>query len=80
MMSFFFVFTYIIMLYGKKNVYLQIENGEKYMNNKKNISNILLLSLVCTIFISYPNVLFINMDWHNLSEEVRGSYINSTLI
>ena len=35
MMSFFFVFTYIIMLYGKKNVYLQIENGEKYMNNKK---------------------------------------------
>ena len=79
-MSFFFVFTYIIMLYGKKNVYLQIENGEKYMNNKKNISNILLLSLVCTIFISYPNVLFINMDWHNLSEEIRGSYINSTLI
>lgn len=50
------------------------------MNNKKNISNILLLSLVCTIFISYPNVLFINMDWQHLSEEARGSYINSTMI
>lgn len=50
------------------------------MNNKKNISNILLLSLVCTIFLSYPNVLFINMDWHYLTEDAKGHYVNSTLI
>lgn len=49
-------------------------------NNKKNISNILLLSLVCTIFISYPNVLFLNMDWHYLDADAKGHYINSTLI
>ena len=50
------------------------------MNNKKNISNILLLSLVCTIFLSYPNVLFINMDWHYLTADAKGHYVNSTLI
>jgi sensor histidine kinase YesM len=76
----FFVFTYIFIVYGKKNVYLQSQIEENMTNNKKNISNILLLSLVCTIFISYPNVLFINMDWQHLSEEARGSYINSTMI
>lgn len=80
MKIFFFVFTYIIIVYGKKNVYLQSQMEVNMTNNKKNISNILLLSLVCTIFISYPNVLFINMDWQHLSEEVRGSYINSTMI
>lgn len=50
------------------------------MNNKKNLSNILLLSLVCTIFISYPNMLFLNLDWRYISAEARGSYINGTLI
>ena len=50
------------------------------MNNKKNLSNILLLSLVCTIFISYPNMLFLNIDWRYISAEARGSYINGTLI
>ena len=50
------------------------------VNNKKNMSNILLLSLVCTLFISYPNVLFLNLDWHHLTEDAKGHYINSTLI
>lgn len=50
------------------------------MNDYKSMSKILLTSLVCTIFVSYPNVLFLGMDWNYLDDGSRTSYINSTLI
>ena len=50
------------------------------MSDYKSISRVLLISLVCTIFASYPNLLFLSSDWQHVSEACRGSYINSTLI
>lgn len=50
------------------------------MRDYKSFSKILLTSLVCTIFVSYPNVLFLGMDWNSLEDGSRTSYINSTLI
>lgn len=50
------------------------------MHDYKPLSRVLLVSLVCTIFASYPNLLFLSSDWQCVPEECRGSYINSTLI
>lgn len=50
------------------------------MRDYKSFSKILLTSLVCTIFVSYPNVLFLGMDWNSLEDGSRTSYINSALI
>ncbi|MCQ2258304.1 MAG: histidine kinase [Bacteroidaceae bacterium] len=50
------------------------------MHDYKYITRVLLVSLVCAIFVSYPNMLFLRYDWECVSEECRASYINSMLI
>lgn len=50
------------------------------MSDFRSFSKILLISLACTAFLSYPNLLFIAIDWSNVAEECRSSYINSTII
>ncbi len=46
----------------------------------KSVSRILLVSLLCTVFASYPNLLFISVDWQCVSDTCRVHYMNSTLI
>lgn len=50
------------------------------MQDYKHISRLMLIGLVCTIFVSYPNILFLSLDWECVSESCRVCYINSTLI
>ena len=40
----------------------------------------LLASLVCTVFVSYPNLLFLSWDWNCVPAEGRGCYIDNMLI
>ncbi|MBO4664044.1 MAG: histidine kinase [Bacteroidaceae bacterium] len=50
------------------------------MKYNKSISKMLLASLVCTVFVSYPNLLFISWDWDCVPVESRGCYIDNMLI
>ncbi len=46
----------------------------------KSLSKILLVSLVCTIFVSYPNMLFLSWDLNCAPSESHACYIDNTLI
>lgn len=50
------------------------------MKIDKSIHKILLASLVCTVFASYPNLLFISWEWSCVPADQRGCYIDSILI
>lgn len=50
------------------------------MKYDKSINKIFLASLVCTVFVSYPNLLFLSWDWNCVPKEERGSYLDITLI
>ena len=40
----------------------------------------MLASLVCTVFVSYPNLLFLSWDWNCVPVDERGCYIDNMLI
>lgn len=44
------------------------------------IYKIILVSLVCTIFASYPNIALLSCDWHCIPVEQHSGFINCTLI
>jgi hypothetical protein len=50
------------------------------MKNYKSITKILLASLVCTVFVSYPNLLFLSWDWNCVPVEERSCFIDNMLI
>lgn len=50
------------------------------MNDYKALSQTLLVSLVVAIFVSYPNLLFMNMDLNHMSADSTRHYINGMLI
>lgn len=50
------------------------------MKYDKSLNKILLASLVCTVFVSYPNLLFMSWDWDCVLAEERGCYIDNMLI
>ncbi|MBO4549983.1 MAG: histidine kinase [Bacteroidaceae bacterium] len=50
------------------------------MKYDKSINKILLASLVCTVFVSYPNLLFLSWDWSCVPAEGRACYIDNMLI
>lgn len=50
------------------------------MKYDKSFNKILLASLVCTVFVSYPNLLFLSWDWNCVPAEQRGCYIDNMLI
>lgn len=50
------------------------------MKYDKSINEILLASLVCTLFVSYPNLLFLSWDWNCVPAGQRACYIDYTLI
>ena len=50
------------------------------MKYDKSINKIFLASLLCTVFVSYPNLLFLSWDWNFVPEENRGFYLDITLI
>ena len=50
------------------------------MKNNRSFTQVLLASFICTIFVSYPNLLFLSWDWNILPTEERGCYIDNTLI
>ena len=50
------------------------------MKYDKTLNKILLASLVCTVFVSYPNLLFLSWDWDCVPAEERGCYIDNMLI
>ena len=50
------------------------------MKFDKSINKILLASLVCTAFVSYPDLLFLSWDWGRMPIEERGCYIDTVLI
>ena len=50
------------------------------MKYDKSLNKILLASLVCTVFVSYPNLLFLSLDWDCVPAEERGCYIDNMLI
>lgn len=50
------------------------------MKDCKHITKVLLVGLVCTIFVSYPNLLFLSFDWECVSKSDSSCYLNSTLI
>ena len=50
------------------------------MKYDKSINEILLASLVCTVFVSYPNLLFLSWDWNCVPVGQRACYIDNTLI
>lgn len=49
------------------------------MKYDKSINKMLLASLVCTLFVSYPNLLFLSWDWNCVPAEGRACYIDNTL-
>lgn len=50
------------------------------MNDYKTLSKTVLVSLVVAIFVSYPNLLFMNIDRHNIGSEAMGCYLYSMLM
>jgi hypothetical protein len=50
------------------------------MKYDKSFNKILLASLVCTAFVSYPNLLFLSWDWSCVPVEGRACYIDNLLI
>ena len=50
------------------------------MKQDKSIYKIVLASLVCTVFVSYPNLLFLSWDWDCVPAEGRACYIDNMLI
>ena len=50
------------------------------MKYDKSINKIFLASLLCTVFVSYPNLLFLSWDWNFVPKESRGFYLDITLI
>lgn len=50
------------------------------MKYDKSINKIFLASLLCTVFVSYPNLLFLSWDWNFVPKESRGCYLDITLI
>ena len=50
------------------------------MKYDKTFNKILLASLVCTLFVSYPNLLFFSWDWSYVPVEGRACYIDNMLI
>ena len=50
------------------------------MKSDKTFNKILLASLVCTVFVSYPNLLFLSWDWNCVPTEGRACYIDNLLI
>lgn len=50
------------------------------MKYDKSFNKILLASLVCTAFVSYPNLLFLSWDWSCVPTEGRACYIDNLLI
>lgn len=50
------------------------------MKYDKTFNKILLASLVCTLFVSYPNLLFLSWDWSYVPVEGRACYIDNMLI
>ena len=50
------------------------------MKYDKSINKVLLTSLVCIVFVSYPNLLFLSWEWNCVPVERRGGYIDSMLI
>ena len=50
------------------------------MKSDKTFNKILLASLVCTLFVSYPNLLFLSWDWNCVPTEGRACYIDNLLI
>ena len=50
------------------------------MKYDKSINKIFLASLLCTVFVSYPNLLFLSWDWNFVPKENRGFYLDITLI
>ena len=49
------------------------------MKYDKSINKIFLASLVCTVFVSYPNLLFLSWEWNCVPKEERGCYLDITL-
>lgn len=60
-----------------ESVSLYNKDGMKY---DKSLNKILLSSLVCTVFVSYPNLLFLSWDWDSVPTEEHGSYIDNMMI
>ena len=50
------------------------------MKYDKSINKMLVASLMCTVFVSYPNLLFLSWDWNCVPAEGRGCYIDNLLI
>lgn len=50
------------------------------MKYDKSINKIFLASLLCTVFVSYPNLLFLSWEWSCVPKENRGFYLDITLI
>ena len=50
------------------------------MQYDKSINKILLASLLCTAFVSYPNLLFLSWDWQCVAAEGRACYLDNMLI
>jgi len=50
------------------------------MKYDKSIYKIFLVSLICMVFVSYPNLLFLSWDWNRVPVGERASYIDNTLI
>ena len=50
------------------------------MKYDKSINKTLLAGLVCTLFVSYPNLLFLSWEWSSVPVEGRGGYIDNTLV
>ena len=50
------------------------------MKYDKSINKILLASLLCTAFVSYPNLLFLSWDWQCVAAEGRACYLDNMLI
>lgn len=49
------------------------------MKYDKSINKIFLASLICTVFVSYPNLLFLSWDWNCVPVGERTCYIDNTL-
>ena len=49
------------------------------MKYDKSINKIFLASLVCTLFVSYPNLLFLSWEWNCVPVADRGCSIDNTL-
>ena len=73
-----FVSAFLANFVPKINGKRTIKND--FMVSDKSMNKILPASLVCTLFISYPNLLFLSWDWHCVAVEDRGSYIDNMLI